>query len=198
MKALVNNGKVVARNLTDAAALDPLTFLVTDSTGNFYIGTPVNPALVADTTTPPADAPLSCFSFVGGQIVFSASAYAELITAAITAKLAALGEYGIGRAHGGTTVNGFHYDTDTESKGDLDSAFNLAQTASSPASFDWWMSTGWQSIPKAQILADAPVVGVWYEANFSNLRAHWNAIMALTTLTAVSGYDYSTGWPAGT
>lgn len=128
------------------------------------------------------------------QSPFIQSAYKPLADC-ISAKLLLLEAYGAQKTYAGHIVNGIKYDTDTTSQHNLNSAYNLANTASSPASFSWWFSYGWVTLTKAQILADAPIVGAWVEANYAAMGTHYAAISALTSQAAVIAYDFTTGWP---
>lgn len=117
---------------------------------------------------------------------------------AIAAKLAALEAYATAYEHGGTTVSGRYYDTDDTTQAKLAAAYNLAQTALSPATFNRYTSKGFAQYTQAQITSDVPVVGAWVEAVFTNMQAHLTNIEALTSVVAVQAYNFTTGWPQGT
>ncbi|MCM0018440.1 MAG: DUF4376 domain-containing protein [Tagaea sp.] len=112
--------------------------------------------------------------------------YAE----AKSAKLAALAALRYARETAG--IGGFR--TDRESQALLTGAA-LAATLDAAYTVDWKGDGGWITLNAAQLLDAAQAVRAHVQACFSAERAHAEAIEALTTVAAVTAYDFSTGWP---
>ena len=86
---------------------------------------------------------------------------------------------------------------DDATQAKINAAYNLA-VAGKQSTFNWWMSSGWVQFTAAQIEAMAPAVGIWVEEVYTTLQTHMGAIGALTTISAVQAYDFTSGWPQGT
>lgn len=195
MTQAIIQGGTVFYLLSDTAILIGST--VTDGSHVFTMSDVQSPVLIpAADVSVPADAAPSMCAYQAGRV--TAPGYAAALAGAIATKLQALEAFALVYEQGGTTVGGIHIDTDDRTQAKLTAAYNLAQTASSPATFSWWMSTGWASFTKAQITTIAPAVGLWVEQVFANLGVHFANIQALTSITAVQAYDFTTGWPKGT
>jgi hypothetical protein len=195
MTQAILNGSAVAYLISDTASVNGS--VVTDGGRSFTMSDVADPTVVpAANVNVPADAQAYMCAYDGARV--TAPAYAGLLAKDIATKLQGLKTYATSLAAAGTTVNGLHYDTDTDSRGLYLGAYALAQSAASPASFAWMMSSGWRQISQATVLNDIPLVGLWVQKVYANTYAHFRAIAALTTLTAVANYDFTTGWPAGT
>lgn len=197
MSKLIVSGSVVEFVLSNSATFDLASNpqSVTDGANHFTIGHNAARQMVDSSVS--VDTAPNDLLWDGAAVQFVAD-YPARLGAAIRAKLEALGEYGRAIEQGGVTVSGFRYDTDDASRSNLGNAYQLAQTASSPATFQWWMSDGWHAIPKAQIISDAPLVAAWVESVYANIGAHFAAVAALTKISDVDAYSYHSGWPAGT
>lgn len=198
MKALVDGSTVILLGLSESATISQNngTVTITDGASQTSVSGLTSPQLV-ENGFPDAAAPASLLTYNGSSIVPNAL-YPTALQSGISSKMKSLEVYALSLEQGGTTVNGFHYDTDNVTQSKMNAAYNLAQTTSSPSVFTWWMSTGFVQIPKAQIISDAPVVAAWVEEIYQNIGIHHANITAINSFSALSAYSYLTGWPKGT
>lgn len=110
------------------------------------------------------------------------------------AKLAALTAYRYDRETAGIIVNGARIKTDRESQSMINGA-KAYSDLNEAVLIDWKGDGGWITINRTVILAIAQAVAAHVQACFSRERVHAEAINALTTVSEIRAYDFTTGWP---
>jgi len=109
-------------------------------------------------------------------------------------KIADLASYRYDRETAGITVNGARIKTDRESQAMITGAKSYSDLNETVA-IDWKGDGGWVTINRTVILAIAQAVAAHVQACFSRERVHAEAINALTTVSEIEAYDFTTGWP---
>ena len=109
-------------------------------------------------------------------------------------KIADLAAYRYDRETAGITVNGARIKTDRESQAMITGAKSYSDLNETVA-IDWKGDGGWVTINRPVILAIAQAVAAHVQACFSQEKVHAEAITALTTVSAIEAYDFTTGWP---
>ena len=110
-------------------------------------------------------------------------------------RLSELEAYRYQKETAGITLSGMTIETDRQSQALITGAWSFSQL--NPAVLvDWKAESGWIQIDAATIAGIAGAVAAHVQACFSAERIHAEAILALETSEAVTGYDLTTGWPA--
>ena len=129
---------------------------------------------------------------VNGAIVINLALQLARVKAIKIAELAALRYQ---HETSGITLSGMAIETDRQSQALITGAWSFSQL--NPAVLvDWKAESGWIQIDAATIAGIAGAVAAHVQACFSAERIHAEAILALETSEAVTGYDLTTGWPA--
>lgn len=113
-------------------------------------------------------------------------------------KLSALSAFRYGVDTGGFNWNGQEIATDDRAKTLLAGARTAADAAISAGDdyqVNWKTSTGWAVINAATIVALSNAVREFVQHCFDQEKEHYDAIMALETVSEVIDYDFTTNWP---
>jgi len=113
----------------------------------------------------------------------------------VSDKLLALADYRYQRETAGITLNGTKIDTDDRCKTLLNSAYTSLKNGFCTAK-QWKTEQGWINVTLADIEPIVKAVDAYVQECFDNEQIHFNAIKALTTIDAVTAYDFTTGWPS--
>jgi len=109
-------------------------------------------------------------------------------------RISELASYRFQKETAGITLSGMTIETDRQSQALITGAWSFSQL--NPAVLvDWKAESGWIQIDAATIAGIAGAVAAHVQACFSAERIHAEAIAALETSEAVTGYDLTTGWP---
>lgn len=132
--------------------------------------------------------------FIDGVVV-DAPPVAKTLAEAREEKFAALAAKRFAVETAGVTVGETTIRTDRESQATITGAWVRVQQ-DPEVLIDWKGADGWVQIGKSQVEAIAAVVGAYVQSCFSAEKAHYDNLMALTSVDQVNGYNIHAGWPA--
>ncbi len=127
--------------------------------------------------------------------VYSDTIPAPAFDQIVSDKLLALADYRYQRETAGITLNGTKIDTDDRCKILLNSAYTSLKNGFCAAK-QWKTEQGWINVTLTEIEPIVKAVDAYVQECFDNEQIHFNVIKALTTIDAVTAYDFTTGWPS--
>lgn len=135
--------------------------------------------------------------YVDGNFVAQSPTTEPTLQEVKQARLAELATFRYHKEIGGLTLNGYFIATDDRSKTLLLGARMLADTAIANNvnfSIDWKTENGFQPVNAQTIVALSNAMSQFVQHCFTVEAGHSAMINSLTTIEAVKGYSFNSGW----